>query len=60
MQESKDTKRYRELIPQIEKRDGRITPFNFEKIVAAIHKSMMAANEGDLEQAEMVAHQVAG
>ena len=58
--ETKETKRYRELISQIEKRDGRIAPFSFEKIVAATHKAMMAANEGTLEDAELVAHQVAG
>ncbi len=58
--ETKETKRYRELISQIEKRDGRIAPFSFEKIVAATHKAMIAANEGTLEDAELVAHQVAG
>lgn len=58
--ESKETKRYRELIPQVEKRDGRITPFSFEKIVAAIHKAMIAAGEGGVEDATLVAHQVAG
>jgi ribonucleoside-triphosphate reductase len=56
--ESKETKKYRELISQIEKRDGRIAPFNFEKIAAAIHKAMMAANEGSIEDATLVAHQV--
>jgi intein-encoded DNA endonuclease-like protein len=58
--ETKETKRYRELISQIEKRDGRIAPFSFEKIVSATHKAMIAANEGTLEDAELVAHQVAG
>lgn len=58
-EESKETKRYRELIAQIEKRDGRIAPFSFEKIVAAIHKAMLAAEEGSYEDATLVAHQVA-
>lgn len=58
--ESKETTRYRELIPQVEKRDGRIVPFSFEKIVAAIHKAMIAGGEGGLEDATLVAHQVAG
>jgi ribonucleoside-triphosphate reductase len=57
--ESKDTKRYRALIPQIEKRDGRVGSFSFEKIVSAVQKAMNAANEGSYEEAEMVAHQVA-
>ena len=58
--ESKETKRYRDLIPQVEKRDGRIVPFSFEKIVSAIHKAMIAAGEGGSEDATLVAHQVAG
>jgi ribonucleoside-diphosphate reductase alpha chain len=59
VEESKETKRYREVIPQIEKRDGRIVPFNFEKIAGAIHKAMIAAGEGSEEDATLVAHQVA-
>jgi len=58
--ESKETKMYREAISQIEKRDGRIAPFSFEKIVAAIQKAMAAAEEGSYEDAALVAHQVAG
>lgn len=58
--ESKETKRYRELIPQMEKRDGRLVPFSFEKIVNAIEKAMAAGNEGGPEDAVLVAHQVAG
>ncbi|HVW71709.1 MAG TPA: ATP cone domain-containing protein, partial [Candidatus Paceibacterota bacterium] len=60
VEESRETKRYREIIPQLEKRDGRITSFSFEKIVNAIHKAMSAANEGSHEDAVLVAHQVAG
>ena len=58
--ESKETKRYRESIAQIEKRDGRIAPFSFEKIVSVIHKAMIASGEGNDEDATLVAHQVAG
>ncbi|KND49359.1 MAG: ribonucleoside-diphosphate reductase alpha chain [Parcubacteria bacterium C7867-008] len=58
--ESKETKRYRELIPRIEKRDGRMTDFSFEKIVSVTHKAMAAANEGGEDDAVLVAHQVAG
>lgn len=57
---SKETKRYREMIPQIEKRDGRLAPFDFDKIVTAVWKAMMAAEEGSQEDAVLVAHQVAG
>lgn len=58
--ESKETKKYRDVIAQIEKRDGRIAPFSFEKIVSAIFKAMIAAGEGTEEDATLVAHQVAG
>ncbi|MHB8914173.1 MAG: ATP cone domain-containing protein [Minisyncoccota bacterium] len=57
---SKETIRYREMIPQIEKRDGRLVPFDFDKIVEAIWKAMMAAGEGSHEDAVLVAHQVVG
>lgn len=57
---SKETLRYRAMVPQIEKRDGRLMPFDFDKIAAAIWKSMAAAEEGDQEDATLVAHQVAG
>ncbi len=60
VEESRETKRYREIIPQIEKRDGRMTSFSFEKIVSAIHKAMIAAGEGSAEDATLVGHQVAG
>jgi len=57
---SKETKRYREMIPQIEKRDGRLVAFDFDKISAAIWKAMIAAEEGSADDAALVAHQVAG
>lgn len=58
--DSKETLRYREYIPQIQKRDGRILPFTFEKIVTAIERAMAAANEGSHDDAVLVAHQVSG
>ncbi len=58
--ESRETKRYRELISQIEKRDGGVVPFSFEKIVSVTNKAMTAANEGGEDDAVLVAHQVAG
>ena len=57
---SKETLRYREMIPQVEKRDGRLVPFDFDKIVAAVWKAMTEAGEGGQEDAALVAHQVAG
>ncbi|MCX6786797.1 MAG: ATP cone domain-containing protein [Candidatus Kaiserbacteria bacterium] len=55
---SKETLRYREMIPQIEKRDGRLVPFDFDKIATAIWKAMVASGEGDQDDAFLVAHQV--
>jgi ribonucleoside-diphosphate reductase alpha chain len=57
---SKETRRYREMISQVEKRDGRLVPFDFDKIVAAVWKAMTAAEEGSQDDAVLVAHQVAG
>ena len=57
---SKETHRYREMIPQIEKRDGRLLPFDFDKIAMAIWKAMSATGEGRQDDAILVAHQVAG
>ncbi len=55
---SKLTLRYREMIPQIEKRDGRLVQFDFDKIASAIWKAMVATKEGDQDDANLVAHQV--
>ncbi len=57
---SKETVRYRVMIPKVEKRDGRFVAFDFDKISAAIWKAMAAAGEGGQDDAALVAHQVAG
>lgn len=51
---------YKKYLPQIQKRDGRIVAFEFDKIVSAIHKAMTASGEGSHDEAEVVAHKVAG
>ena len=51
---------YKKFVPKIQKRDGTIVAFDFEKIVHAIAKAMEASNEGSQEEAAMVAHKVAG
>ncbi|MBI2617974.1 ribonucleoside-triphosphate reductase [Candidatus Kaiserbacteria bacterium] len=50
---------YKKFIGKIQKRDGRIVPFDFNKIAHAIHKAMVASNEGSKEESIMVAHRVA-
>ncbi len=50
---------YKKYLSQIQKRDGRIVPFDFPKIVGVIHKAMIASNEGSSDEATVVAHKVA-
>ncbi len=57
---SKETLRYRAMVPQIEKRDGRVVAFDFGRVAKAIQKAMAAAEEGNEDDASLVAHQVAG
>ncbi len=57
---SKETLRYRAIVTKIEKRDGRLVPFDFDKIVHAVEMAMLEAGEGGHEDAALVAHQVAG
>lgn len=51
--------RFNTVVPNIRKRDGRVVPFDFEKIQQAILKAMTAAGEGSADEAAMVAHHVA-
>lgn len=50
---------YARYLPKIQKRDLRIVPFDFGKIVSAIEKAMRASHEGSSEEAHVVAHKVA-
>ncbi|MEN9561524.1 MAG: hypothetical protein RIQ56_797 [Candidatus Parcubacteria bacterium] len=60
MSDSAAIRVYKKYLPQIQKRDGRVMPFEFDKVVNAIHKAMIASNEGSEDEAEVVAHKVAG
>ena len=51
---------YKKYLPNIQKRDGRVVPFEFSKMVNAIHKAMLASSEGSEDEAAVVAHKVAG
>ncbi|KKP83034.1 MAG: Ribonucleoside-triphosphate reductase [Candidatus Nomurabacteria bacterium GW2011_GWF2_35_66] len=46
------------FIKSVLKRDGVLVPFEFEKIVNAINKAMLASAEGSIEDARMVANRV--
>jgi ribonucleoside-diphosphate reductase alpha chain len=45
-------------IPTIVKRDGRIVPFDLQKITNAVWKGMNTVNEGSMDEAQLVAQQV--
>jgi ribonucleoside-diphosphate reductase alpha chain len=47
-----------ELIKKVEKRNGQIVPFDIDRIVTAVSKAMLSANEGSAEEAAMVANMV--
>ncbi|MEK7509120.1 MAG: ATP cone domain-containing protein [Patescibacteria group bacterium] len=51
---------YAKYLPKIQKRDGRIVPFEFEKVAQATYKAMLATGEGSIDEAHVVAHKVAG
>lgn len=46
------------FVKEVRKRDGSGAKFDFERIVVAINKAMMAAEEGSLPEARMVANKV--
>ncbi|KKQ77520.1 MAG: ribonucleoside-triphosphate reductase [Candidatus Zambryskibacteria bacterium RIFCSPLOWO2_01_FULL_39_39] len=47
-----------DFVKKIQKRDGSIATFDFERIVVATNKAMRAAEEGSLPEARMVANKV--
>lgn len=47
-----------DFIKKVQKRDGSIVNFDFERIVTAINKAMLASAEGSEAEARMVAHKV--
>ncbi len=46
------------LVQSVQKRDGSIVDFELSRVVNAIHKAMLAANDGSDEEAEIVATKV--
>lgn len=53
-------KLYKKYLSKIQKRDGRIVPFDFGKVTTAVWKAMQETSEGSEEEALLVAHKVAG
>lgn len=46
------------LVKKVQKRDGEVVDFDFNRIVTAINKAMVASSEGSEEEAELVASKV--
>ena len=53
-----DKKKLSGLVKNVQKRDGSSVPFDLERIVNAIYKAMIAAEEGSHEEAELIANNV--
>ena len=49
-----------EFVKSIIKRDGRVVPFDIEKIANAIYKGMLNSSEGSQEESALVANKVYG
>ena len=54
----KKSSKAQELIKKVQKRNGLIVPFDFQRIVSAISKAMLQTGEGSEAEAEMVANKV--
>lgn len=50
---------YTKYLPKAQKRDGRVVPFEFDKVVSAVSKALSETGEGGHEEATVVAHKVA-
>jgi len=50
---------YAKYLPNAQKRDGRVVPFEFDKVVSAISKALKETAEGAEDEATVVAHKVA-
>ncbi len=55
--EKKNTKK-NSFIKSVQKRDGKIVPFDIDKIINAINKAMLSSGEGSLKEAEIIANSV--
>lgn len=52
------SKKYNFLVKRVQKRNGLFVPFDIERISNAIYKAMLASNEGEKKDAEMLAKKV--
>jgi ribonucleoside-diphosphate reductase alpha chain len=52
------SKKIYSLVKGVRKRDGRLVPFDLERVSSAIYKAMLDIGEGSPDEAEVVANQV--
>jgi len=55
---NKEEKKIENHIERVQKRDGRVVPFEQEKIAEAVHKAVVATNQGDGEVSKKVSDKV--
>jgi ribonucleoside-triphosphate reductase (thioredoxin) len=55
---STSSKKASSLVHKVQKRDGKIVDFDFQRIVTAIHKAMTVSDEGSEAEAALVANKV--
>ncbi|MBU6430971.1 MAG: ribonucleoside-triphosphate reductase [Patescibacteria group bacterium] len=60
VKDSKSGGKEASFIEKVQKRDGSIVPFDFERITSAINKAMISVGEGSEEEARLVANKVLG
>lgn len=51
-------RKFTSLVKRVQKRNGLFVPFDIERISNAIYKAMLASNEGERKDAEMLARRV--
>lgn len=54
-----ESKVYAKHLKKIQKRDGRLVPFEFDKIVSVVTRALEQTGEGGIDEAKVVAHMVA-
>ena len=55
---TKKSKKNTDFVKKVQKRDGSIVPFNVDKITRAVHKAMIATEEGSEKDAQFIARRV--
>lgn len=60
IESSPAVRKYKKYLPKVQKRDGRVVPFEFGKIVSAVNKAFSETGEGTYDEAVVIAHRISG